>query len=85
MTCGGCLCIIAYKRNDPTRAPKGGNLLNEIEKIFDDLSTFDLELDFELPELDFELPELDFDIPELDLTMPEINFDDLPELDNVLL
>lgn len=67
-----------YKRNDPSRAPKGGTLLNEIEKFFDDLSAFDLELDFELPELDF-------DMPELDLTMPEINFDDLPELDNVLL
>lgn len=52
--------------------------MNEIEKIFDDISAFDLELDFELPELDF-------DMPELDLTMPEINFDDLPELDNVLL
>ena len=42
--------------------------MTEIEKIFDDLSAF---------ELDFELPELDFDMPKLDLTMPEINFDDL--------
>ena len=82
----------AYKRNDPTQDPKGGTLLNDIEKILDDLLAFASTL--ELPELDFDIPELDFDdIPELDLTMPEINFDDfpeldfddIPELDNVLL
>ena len=42
--------------------------MNGIEKIFDDLSSFDLEFDFELPELDFDMPEINFD----DLNIPDL-------------
>lgn len=90
MTCGGCLCIIAYKEESPTDTQRDHNgashqlMRGRLFSLQDKGGTSAMnDLDKELDEFMewIRSSEMDFDIdlPNFDFDLPELDFD-LPEL-----